>query len=584
VDVAAANTRAARAVVRALAESGVRDACITPGSRSTPLTVAFAEQRAIRPWLHLDERSSAFFALGLARASNRPVALVCTSGTAAANFHPAVAEADLSRIPLLVLTTDRPPHLRGVGAAQTMDQAGLYSTSTRFALDLPLPGGSAADESRFAAFARRAVREALGALPGPVHLNFPFEEPLLGAPADHPSPPAGEVRVAAIERTPPAPNAADIEAAAALLSASRRPLIVAGPETGGLPADGIAALAAVLDAPIFADPLSGLRTGSHDRSRVLDSYDAVLRDARSATLTPDYIVRFGAIPTSKALNQFVARQRGAGHILCDLPGSWRDPDGMTTQAIPGDPALVARALVAALDDIRGSEEGWTRSWSGRDARAREVMQAHCASFAEPFEGRVFSELQRTLPEGAIIVAGSSMPVRDLDSFLVGDGKRLELVSNRGVNGIDGVTSTAVGAAAAGNAPVVLVIGDISFYHDLTGLWAAKRHGLALTVVLVNNDGGGIFHYLPQSAHESVFEEWFGTPPGLDFEHAVRLFGGRYTLAGDWATFRDVLGDGRSPGLNVIEVRTDRARNVAMHRHAWAAAAEAAWSSLPVTTA
>ena len=584
MDVAAANTRAARAVVRALAEAGVRDACITPGSRSTPLTVAFAEQRTIRPWLHLDERSSAFFALGLARASNRPVALVCTSGTAAANFHPAVAEADLSRIPLLVLTTDRPPHLRGVGAAQTMDQVGLYSTSTRFALDLPLPDGSAADERRFASFATRAVREALGALPGPVHLNFPFEEPLLAGPADHPSPPVADVNPAPIVRSAPAPAPADVQAVAALLSASRRPLIVAGPETGGLPADEIAALAVAIDAPILADPLSGLRTGPHDRSRVLDSYDALLRDPRAGALAPDCILRFGAIATSKALNQFLARQRDAVHILCDLPGSWRDPDGTTTRAIPGDPALVARALTAALEGPAGSDEGWAESWVSANARAREVMLERSGTFVDPFEGRVFTELQQALPEGATIVAGSSMPVRDLDSFLVSDAKCLELVGNRGANGIDGVTSTALGTAAAGNGPVVLVIGDISFYHDLTGLWAAKRHGLSLTIVLVNNDGGGIFHYLPQAAHDSFFEDWFGTPPGLDFEHAVRLFGGRYTLAGDWETFRASLAGGCAPGLNVIEVRTDRARNVAMHREAWAAAARAAWSPSPAISA
>lgn len=225
----------------------------------------------------------------------------------------------------------------------------------------------------------------------------------------------------------------------------------------------------------------------------------------------------------------------------------------------------------------GSEPGWAAGWLARDRAAREAMRSACASFEEPFEGRVFLELQAALPAGATIVAGNSMPVRDLDSFLFSDAKQLRLLSNRGANGIDGVTSSALGTAAAARGPVVLVIGDLSFYHDLTGLWAAKRHGLSLTIVLVNNDGGGIFGYLPQASHPDVFEEWFGTPSGLDFSHAVALFGGRHTLVRDWAGFRSALTGG---GLNVIELRTGRQRNVALHREAWAAAASAAWAPAP----
>lgn len=582
MDTAAANTGAARAFVRALAASGVTDACITPGSRSTPLTVAFAEQAAIRLWLHLDERASGYFALGLARASGRPVAVVCTSGTAAANLLPAVCEANLSRVPMVACTADRPPRLRDVGAAQTIPQVGMFGANVRWAQDLPLPSGDPADAALFAGFAARAVRTALGALPGPVHVNFPFEEPLLAPPGAHPAP---ETVAASAEpvrlRTHPAPT--DLATVAALLGQARRPLIVAGPETGGLPAGEIAALAAALDAPILADPLSGLRTGPHDRSRVLGSYDAVLRDPHADGAAPDCVLRFGAIPTSKAVGQFLARHAAATHILCDLPGSWRDPFATTTQALAGDPELACRALLAAVPAGAGGEPGWCDGWLERDSRAGAAMREAAAGFTEMFEGRVFVELQAALPPGATIVAGNSMPVRDLDAFIASDNRPLTLVSNRGANGIDGVTSSALGAAAAGAGPVVLVIGDLSFYHDLTGLWAAKRHNLDLTIVLVNNDGGGIFHYLPQSAHEGVFEEWFGTPSGLDFSHAVRMFGGVHTPAESWDTFRTALAGAGAHGLNVIEVRTDRARNVDMHREAWAAAARAAWSGAPVAT-
>src|SRR5690606_15323833 len=232
MDIAAANTRAARAFVQGLARARVTDVCISPGSRSTPLTVAFAEQGAVRPSLHLDEPSPAFLELGLARATGRAVALVCTSGTAAANFLPAVAEANLGRIPLVVCTTDRPPHLRDTGAPQTMDQVRLYGTHVRWAADLPLPSDTPADDRRFAAYGERAVRSALGALPGPVHVNLPFDEPLLGPPEMHPG--RWQPERGAFERANVPPSAADVRSAAQALASSRRPLIVAGPETGGL--------------------------------------------------------------------------------------------------------------------------------------------------------------------------------------------------------------------------------------------------------------------------------------------------------------------------------------------------------------
>ncbi|MCC7364183.1 MAG: 2-succinyl-5-enolpyruvyl-6-hydroxy-3-cyclohexene-1-carboxylic-acid synthase [Dehalococcoidia bacterium] len=568
---AAANTAASRAFVRGLARAGVGHACITPGSRSTPLTVAFAEQRAIRPWLHLDERSAAFFALGMARATGRPVALVCTSGTAAANYLPAVVEAHLSRIPLVVCTTDRPPRLRDAGAPQAIDQVKLFGTSVRWAADLPLPAGTPADEVRFAQYAERAVRAALGALPGPVHLNLPFEEPLVAAPGEHPGDPYDTGELAAFAPLVLPPAAEDVARVAALVAAARRPLIVAGPETGGLPAREIAALAAALDAPILADPLSGLRTGAHDRSRVCVAYDALLRDLPPGLDAPDLVLRFGAAPTSKALNLWLAGLRGTPQVLIDRPGGFRDFLAAATHMVEGDAGLFGAALDDAITECL-IDSTWVQAWTSADSRAARAMLDAASSFAAPFEGRVFTELQAALPAGATIVAGNSMPVRDLDSFIQSDAKPLHLVSNRGANGIDGVVSSALGAAAVADGPVVLVIGDVSFYHDMNGLWAAKRHNLDLTIVLVNNNGGGIFNFLPQAAHEAFFEEWFGTPPDLDFAHAVALYGGRYTLARDWAEFAAAL-PGR--GLNVIELRTDRLANVAMHQQAWAHASAAA---------
>ncbi|HJP41596.1 MAG TPA: 2-succinyl-5-enolpyruvyl-6-hydroxy-3-cyclohexene-1-carboxylic-acid synthase [Dehalococcoidia bacterium] len=576
MDNAAANTRAARALIRGLARTGVRHACVTPGSRSTPLTVALSEQSTIRPWLHLDERSSAFFALGLARATGSPVAIVCTSGTAAANLHPAVAEADLSRIPLVMLTADRPPSLRGVGAAQTIDQVRLFGNATRWWCDLPLPSDGASDPVRFESLAERAVRLALGAPAGPVHLNTPFDEPLIAAPGEHPAPDPIDVIGTAPEASESEPARADVEAAVRLLARSRRPLLVAGPETGGLPADEICRLAERLDAPILADPLSGLRTGAHDRERILDSYDAILRDDRASAFAPDAIVRLGAIPTSKALGQFMNTVRGVPHVLIDRPEAWRDPFAVATTLLPGSPAATVRAMADTMPE-RSAEPGWTSNWLTANAQATAAMQAKCVGFTEAFEGRVFPELQSALPEGTTLMVGNSMPVRDADSFLVCSQGRLEVIGNRGANGIDGVISSAAGTAAAGKSRVVLVVGDLSFYHDMNGLWAAKKHSLDLTVVLINNKGGGIFHYLPQAAHSEVFEDWFGTPSGLDFAQAAELYGSRYFRADEWDTFREGLNNRDEPGLTIIEVPATREANVEMHKEAWAAAADAAWN-------
>ncbi|MGH2633546.1 MAG: 2-succinyl-5-enolpyruvyl-6-hydroxy-3-cyclohexene-1-carboxylic-acid synthase, partial [Tepidiformaceae bacterium] len=520
---------------------------------------------------HLDERSSAFFALGLARASEQPVAVVCTSGTAAANFHPAVVEAGLSRIPLILCTADRPPRLRDAGADQTTVQPGMFGRSVRWERDLHVPCGQPGEGRQFRATALRAVSSAMGPLPGPVHLNFPFEEPLMGAVGRLRAPweGFGSLRTRAVY----APAAAAVAAAARAIAQARRPLIVAGPETGGLPANAIAALAARLDAPVLADPLSGLRTGPHDRSLVLDSYDAILRALLPGELVPDCVIRFGAKPTSKALNQFLAGQVEGSHIICAVPGGWRDPGALSSVVVHGSPEASAAALLAAAGSC-STEPRWSRRWLAANEAAGSAMREQSAHVTELFEGRVFTELQATLPPGATLFAGNSMPVRDLDSFLASDARPLTVVANRGAAGIDGVTSSALGAAAAGAGPVVLVVGDISFYHDMNGLWAAARHKLDLTIVLINNNGGGIFHYLPQAAEGDVFEDWFGTPTNLDFSHAVRMYGGTYTIANDWEAFRTALRDFRGTGLNVIELPTDRARNAEMHREIWAAAAAA----------
>ncbi len=573
--VAGAHDRVVRTFISQLGEGGLRHVVICPGSRSTPLTLAFARDTSFRSWLHLDERSAGYFALGLARQLGEPVALVCTSGTAAANFLPAVIEASISRIPLVVLTADRPPEARDVGAAQTIDQVRLYGSHVRWFVDMPPADGSAALEHSARAVAARAVSVSLEAPMGPVHVNFPFREPLVeaGSASVQLDPPPAPIAVTRVAQAP-APEAvsAFVEAAR-----GRRGVIVAGPESMPLPAGGITSLALHLGWPVLADPLSGLRAGPHRLDPVVETADALLRDATFAGAhVPEVVLRFGQQPTSKPLFTWLAAHRDVPSFVVDVAGGWRDPDATTSTMLRGDSAVVIRAIEARLGPDATAPADWLEAWQYANGTAAEALRAATEAFAEPFEGRAPIELAAALPDGATLVCGNSMPIRDVDSFFPRIERRVRIVGTRGASGIDGVVSTAVGAAAAGQGPVVLVIGDLSFLHDLNGLWPLRRYGLDLTVVLVNNDGGGIFHFLPQAElAQDAFEEWFGTPHGLDLAHAVGLHGGRYEMFEGVRGWADRIAAALSdPGLKVLELRTDRVRNVELHRQAWSRVSEA----------
>jgi 2-succinyl-5-enolpyruvyl-6-hydroxy-3-cyclohexene-1-carboxylate synthase len=558
--------------VAALVDAGVRHVCACPGSRSTPLAIEFARHPGIKLWMHLDERSAAYFGLGLARALREPVALLATSGTAAANFFPTVVEANLARVPLVVLTGDRPHELRDNGAAQTIDQLRLYGQHAKWFFDLPEPDGSVQQQRLVTTLAARAVATARAEPSGPVHLNWPFRDPLVPA-RTRPSSP----RVAGVSVQNPrlAPDAGVVAHLASVFDRSPRGLIVAGPDDHDpAAARAVVALADRLGYPILADALSGLRRGAHDTTLIVDTYDAFMRDPGSVkALSPDVVLRFGGLPTSKPLQQFLEACAESRTILVD-PGGWREPSSQATDVLHVDPVLLCLALTEAVDE-RG-EDDWRESWLRLNAAARRAIDAHLAELDELFEGKVFSRLAEALPASALIYAGNSMPVRDLDTFLPRSSRPLRCLANRGANGIDGVVSSALGASAAGVGPVVLVIGDISFYHDLNGLLAARKHGLDLLVVLLNNDGGGIFSFLPQAdAVPDEFELLFGTPHGLEFRPFVEGYGGAFTRIEDWASFAAAVTDGlQRGGLRVIEAPTERSHNVRQHRAVWRAVAEA----------
>ncbi|MCC6313500.1 MAG: 2-succinyl-5-enolpyruvyl-6-hydroxy-3-cyclohexene-1-carboxylic-acid synthase [Thermomicrobiales bacterium] len=568
------NLEHATALVAGLVAGGVRHSVVCPGSRSTPLALALLRHSEVRVWMHIDERSAGFFGLGIARANGDPVVLLCSSGTAAANFLPAIAEAFLSRVPLVAITADRPPELRGWGASQTIDQIGIFGSHVKWFTEMPAPDEAAAFADHACAAGARAVAIALAAPAGPVHLNAPYREPLLPADGGADIVAVGSAPVVLRRAERPDPGA--VAVAAAHLGGFERGLVVCGPQDDpALPA-AAAQLAAALGWPLLADPLSGARCGPHDRSLAIDAYDAFLRDMDlAAALRPAAVVRIGAIPTSKPLTTFLAHHPPAESLLLDNLPDWRDPAFLTTTVLDGNPAQSCADLAVALTNDRTAPlaSPWIDQWREVNRQTRSAIEAELARDDEPFEGRVFAELAEVLPDGAVVMAGNSMPVRDLDAFFPSGPRRIRFVANRGANGIDGVVSTALGLAAADCGPVVLTIGDLSFLHDANGLLAAKLHRLDATIVVLNNDGGGIFSFLPQAAALSPaeFETLFGTPVGVDVAGIARLYGADFQRPPNGPAFQDAVQNGiSSGGLSVVEVRSDRARNVARHRAIWAA--------------
>jgi 2-succinyl-5-enolpyruvyl-6-hydroxy-3-cyclohexene-1-carboxylate synthase len=573
-DLAQTSLEYAAAFVEEMRRSGVRHVCVSPGSRSTPLALAIANNAGLKTWIHIDERCSAFFALGIARASNEPVAIVCTSGTAAANFFPAVVEARSAGVPLLVLTADRPPELRDVGAAQTIDQNRLYGAHSKWFVEVALPDANPEMTRYVRALASRAVAVATESPAGPVHLNFPFREPLV--PSTDVSAPSVETRAhgapwVRVTRGERSIDSSSVRVLAERLARASKPIIVCGPQRDRSLGDSVTRLAEKIGAPVLADPLSQVRWGAHARDTIIDRYDAVLRHERTAkALAPDLIIRIGGTPTSKALIQFIEKNLSASLVVI-AESQWPDPSHLAEEMVRANARTACDQLADAVKNI-ASEETWISKWKEADRIARSALEQHACSVAEPFEGAALADVAAVLPDGAALFVSSSMPVRDLDAFAAGDSRSIHVMANRGANGIDGVVSSALGAAAAAGAgsPLVLVIGDLALYHDMNGLLAAKLHSLDATIVVLNNDGGGIFSFLPQAQHPSHFEMLFGTPHGLDFEPVAELYGARYEHVDDSASLRRAVATGIARGgLNIVEMRTERARNVELHREAWA---------------
>ncbi len=527
------NTLWASVFVSELAHQGLQEVVIAPGSRSTPLVMAFAEITGVRPYVLNDERSAAYFALGLARAGGKPAALVCTSGTAAANFLPAVIEAHYSETPLLVLTADRPVELRDSGANQTIDQVKLFGDYVRWYAELPVPEANPAPMLLRAvrAFAARAWWLSQTPLPGPVHLNLPFRKPLEPTPVATDLPDWLDDSARAVFRTPNISFARprfvpDPQTVIGLTEFFHHPegLIVCGPRcpAGDFPYL-ITALAERLGWPLLADALSGLRFGPHVASGgvVLGGYDTFLQVA--PTLPPPRVVlRFGDLPTSTVLSEYLAGLEGVPQIAISETGRWRDDHFCLSHLIWADPSLLCREWLSRAP--RHRSRSFLAAWQ---AAERMVWQTLATIVEHPdFEGGILPQVVEALPEGSALFVANSLPVRHLDQFTSPASKPLRVFANRGASGIDGTLSSALGAAV--HYPgLVFVSGDLSFYHDMNGLLALRRADIQAVIVVINNDGGGIFHRLPVARFQPPFEEMFVSPHGLMFEQAAHMYGLRY---------------------------------------------------------
>jgi 2-succinyl-5-enolpyruvyl-6-hydroxy-3-cyclohexene-1-carboxylate synthase len=576
-----------RAFVDELVRCGMRAACTSPGSRSAPLALTLARERRLHCYSHIDERCSGFFALGLAKASGLPVAVTCTSGTAVAELLPAAVEAHEARVPLLLLTADRPPELRENGAGQAIDQLKLFGAAAKWFFEVGTHEATPERLRWMRTLACRAYATTLEGRPGVVHLNFPLREPLV---TDEPLPddPSGRddglpyvcrsslAAAGGHDASTTSPEPSGWATLRELIAGAKRGVVIAGRDerlaSDGEPSLGEAAsaFAAGVGWPLLADPLSGARRGD----AAIAHYDALLREGKLASsLAPDLVLRLGDLPVSKPLRTWLAGLEDAPQVALDPQGAWQDPASVVSYSLALDPT-------AALSELAGessppSDDQWLARWRSADELVAEAIRK-ALDGSDTSEPVVATELGVLLPEEATLFVASSMPVREIETFWPVRDDPPRVLCNRGANGIDGIVSSAFGVAAADRGPVVLLIGDVAFAHDVGGLLAAGRLGLKLTIVLIDNGGGGIFDFLPVAETErDIYTRHIATPTGLEFADAAKLYGLEHERVEDVPSLRAALEHAlASETSSIVELRGDRERNRSLHRHVWQAVARA----------
>jgi 2-succinyl-5-enolpyruvyl-6-hydroxy-3-cyclohexene-1-carboxylate synthase len=555
------------AFVDELAKAGVADVVISPGSRSTPLSVLFKDSEMFNTYLHVDERSAAFFALGIAKSKQKPVVLVCTSGSAAANYFPAIVEASHSRIPLLVITADRPHELREVGAPQAMNQTELYGSFAKWYVDTLLPDTFDKSYAYIRTVANRAVATASTKPEGVVHLNMPLREPLL------PNLELEDIYTYGAKKTcchtnyysgNRIPNEEAVQRLGRTLE-TKSGIILCGPENNDEYVEAILKLSETYNLPVLADPLSHVRKFKHDN--VISGYDTILRsDGAKKALKPEFIIRFGAMPVSKFLGQLLENNRQSEVFIIDSGDEWRDPTLEASSMIYSDEVALCEALRNLEVREHDTQLNTLNQWKYANETIINIAEDFCFTHPE-MEGYIYKTLLDNIEDGSALFVSNSMPIRDIDSFYL-NNKDIDVFANRGVNGIDGIISTSLGVSTE-YTKTYLVIGDLAFFHDLNGLYLANANNLSLTVILINNNGGGIFSFLPQYGEKKHFEALFGTPLNVDFSHGVKMYGGHYIKVDNPEDFNEALQQtSNQEGLKVIEIVTERESNMQLHREFW----------------
>ena len=542
------------ALVDEFYQLGVRHAVFSPGSRSTTMAMLFKEHEGFETYMNIDERSASFMALGIAKAHKEPTVLVCTSGSAVAHYLPAVLEAQYTGVPLIVLSADRPHTLLHVGAPQTVDQHKIFGTAVNYFEELAVP-----QESHYYTYprqvARKAYMKAMDTKKGPVHINVPLFEPLVPELSRNHFE-AGRSSFKVVK--PNYGGAFSCDDGNNLLERYERILILAGPQIDIDEANTIRSFGEALQAPILADPLSNVR-GCGASDVVISTYDALLaRQALWYELKPDCVIQFGQIVVSKRVQQMIASWTDVEYIEVNPTMDSMNPTGKTTMHV--------QASIDVFTHLYGknnSSDTYLNIWQrleqeGKKQLSSAINEPHC------FEGRTIRELQQYIPENGQIFVANSMTIRDFDYFWFSGGSRAVLYGNRGVNGIDGTISTALGLAVNGR-PTYLVTGDLSLFHDLNGLAVAKTHNLNLTIILHNNDGGGIFEYLPQKGTKH-FDYLFSTSQGLDYSGAAKLYGCGYTKISSPNELSSVLANvSQETGVHIIEIPTNREYSRELHK-------------------
>ena len=548
-------------IANTLIQSGVEDVVISPGSRSTPIAYAFASlQDEINVYRHVDERAAGFFALGIAKAKGKPVVLVCTSGTAAANYYPAIVEANYSRVPLIVLTADRPHELREVGAPQTINQVRIFGEQVKWSAEFPIPDDAKETLPYIERHTARAAAISIAAPMGPVHLNIPFREPLL---IDFNKKHHRGTYIQSY-MSPLAPSNEAITQLELHISKTQKGIIVLGELSATANVNALWAFIETLKWPVLVESLSNFRANVPETCMpyIITTYDATLKnEAFKQAAKPETVIRFGAQPVSKFLMQFIAASAPSAYIVVDEDPMFRDSISVATHYIHAD-------IGQWLTNVNASSclnQAYLELWQQAEERTSSIISQY-ASWSQD-EGMYVQALLEQLPSGSDLFVSNSMPIRDIDTFLLKTHKDIRIIANRGANGIDGIISTALGYSVANpTRRTYLLIGDLAFLHDSNAFIATRYQNIELSVIVLNNDGGGIFSYLPQSNVKEHYEELFGTPTALTFEKLAEMYALNYAAIYDSKSFISAL-NGKAP-LQLLEVFTNREQNTTNHRKLW----------------